>query len=85
MTGIMFIINTDPLMSGNCFHLLLIELHSSFSILDLQSHLQYIYSQIFIEMILHNPLHAYDPDAPITNTLFISRLEEYLKTIPNAK
>ena len=52
---------------------------------DLQSHLQYIYSQIFIETILHNPLHAYDPDAPITNTLFIGRLEEYLKTIPNAK
>lgn len=52
---------------------------------DLYVNLQYIYSNIFTECIVRNPLYEYDPDQPFNCPLFNTKLEEYISSLPCAK
>jgi len=45
----------------------------------LQSHLQNIYTQIFVECVTRNPFYRYLPDKYIECPLFDERLGEYVK------
>lgn len=47
---------------------------------DLQSHLQNIYSQVFVECVTRNPLYRYLPDESINCPLFDEKLREYVMT-----
>ena len=47
---------------------------------DLQSHLQNIYSQVFVECVARNPLYRYLPDESINCPLFDEKLREYVMT-----
>ena len=47
---------------------------------DLQSHLQNIYTQVFVECVARNPLYRYLPDESINCPLFDEKLREYVMT-----
>ena len=61
MTGMMFVLNTDP------------------EVADMYQALHHIYSNIFIECVVRNPLFKYNPDEPFNCPLFTAKLEEYLR------
>ena len=44
--------------------------------------LQYIYSHLFVDYVVKNPLFKYNPDEPFNCPLFTTKLEEYLRA-PN--
>jgi hypothetical protein len=48
----------------------------------LYSNLLYVYSNIYVEYVVRNPLYRDKPDEPITCSLFESRLEEYISSLP---
>eukprot|EP01035_Chromulina_nebulosa_P018421 gene18421-24125_t len=52
------------------------------SIPDMYQNLQFIYSNIYTECIVRNPLYSYSPDQPFDCPLFNVKLEEYLSTLP---
>eukprot|EP00428_Durinskia_dybowskii_P077209 CAMPEP_0170361260 /NCGR_PEP_ID=MMETSP0117_2-20130122/3714_1 /TAXON_ID=400756 /ORGANISM="Durinskia baltica, Strain CSIRO CS-38" /LENGTH=116 /DNA_ID=CAMNT_0010615619 /DNA_START=108 /DNA_END=458 /DNA_ORIENTATION=+ len=57
---------------------LMFVLNSRPEIPDLHTHLQYVYSQIYVECVARNPLYHHKPDEPFKSPLFVTRLEEYL-------
>ena len=50
--------------------------------LDMYQALQYIYSHLFVDYVVKNPLFKYNPDEPFNCPLFTTKLEEYLRA-PN--
>ena len=90
-SGLMFVLNSRPEIPGDFFYSLFANAHGSvvfyvfvgsfclFSFTaDLHTHLQYVYSQIYVECVARNPLYHHKPDEPFKSPLFVTRLEEYL-------
>jgi len=78
LTGLTFAINTDPDASGNNF----LHIYKSLGIihrLDLYTSLQHVYSNIFVDCVIRNPLYRYNPDETCECQLFEKRLEDYIK------
>jgi Sybindin-like family len=48
--------------------------------IDMYQALQYIYTHLFVDFVVKNPLFKYNPDEPFNSPLFSSKLEEYLRT-----
>ena len=57
-------------------------LNTDAGVSDLYSNLLYIYSNIYVEFVVRNPLYRALPDQPITCALFETRLEEYVSSLP---
>lgn len=51
------------------------------SIPDLYSHLQHVYSEIYVDCIARNPLYQHKLNETITCPLFIAKVEEYLLAV----
>ena len=47
---------------------------------DMYQSLLHIYSHIFVDFVVKNPLFRYNPDEPFNCPLFTTKLEEYLRT-----
>jgi hypothetical protein len=43
---------------------------------DMREHLRYIYSNIYVECVIKNPL--WRPGEPVSNPLFMSTIERYI-------
>eukprot|EP01040_Poterioochromonas_malhamensis_P001553 gene1553-1644_t len=52
---------------------------------DLYGSLQHIYSNIFVEYIVRNPLYHFKVDEPLNCPLFVAKVEEYLFSLPPLK
>ena len=59
---------------------IMFAVNSDTDTLDMQQHLQSIYSNVFVECVTRNPLYKFVPDEPISSPLFEKRLEEYVKS-----
>jgi trafficking protein particle complex subunit 1 len=94
LTGMMFVLNTAPEIQGNVqnihtmaqflFHR---DAQTNWIVTDslpadMYQALQYIYSHLFVDYVVKNPLFKYNPDEPFSCPLFTTKLEEYLRT-PN--
>ena len=83
-TGLTFILNSDPEVSGNhqskqiCFNIMS---KSMIIFVDLYQSLQHIYSQLFVECVVRNPLYRYNPNEACQCPLFERKLEEYVKAL----
>lgn len=53
--------------------------------IDLHTHLQYIYSNIYVDCIARNPLYRHKLDEVIKCSLFVKKLEEYLFPLANTR
>jgi len=56
-------------------------MNTDIDIPDLYQSLQYIYSNIYVDCVIKNPLYRFSPDDLIDCPLFNTKLEEYIKTI----
>ena len=90
LSGLVFVINTNPdIPSRSSFHFFAFSFFMFNKIdcdyQDMHSHLQQIYSTIYIDCVARNPLYQFKTDEPIQCPLFLTRLEEYLFSLPFLK
>ncbi|KAJ1430455.1 Sybindin-like protein [Ochromonadaceae sp. CCMP2298] len=64
---------------------LMFVLNTNNNVPDMYTHLQHVYSQLYVECIARNPLYRHKPDEPFKSVLFVDRLEEYLFSLVQAR
>ena len=90
-TGMMFVLNTAPEVQGepNIFVMKFkfheegsnyVSTSARFPMADMYQALQYIYTHLFVDFVVKNPLFKYNPNEPFNSPLFSTKLEEYLRT-----
>lgn len=90
LSGLVFVLNTKADVPGMFICILRCSLINDYFYfqyvrVDLFSNLQYIYANIYVEYVTKNPLYKMKMDEPLDCPIFVTKMEEYLFSLPALK